>query len=169
MSGGRSTNERRTPRGRFYRRRCNGPGGRRTGPARVGRRTDRGPKLHRRGVSARDIHGANLLYEIEGEKYVLIQYKTPSSAGRVSRDETQLDTLVASCPEGVCYPRASWPHCGSWHCVRAVARSFYHRPARRRRSSDPPNHGASLLSPVGCRSRRLMSCSHSAGSARPLR
>jgi hypothetical protein len=82
-------------------------------------------KLHRRGTSAADIRGADLMYEIAGEKFVLIQYKTPTTRGAVGRDADQLGVLMESCavrcPPA---PKAS-VGCGAWHAVRNVD-GFYH-------------------------------------------
>jgi hypothetical protein len=47
--------------------------------------------LHRRGLKQADVKGADLLYEIEGLKFVLVQYKKPDHRGRVERDSRQLD------------------------------------------------------------------------------
>lgn len=63
-------------------------------------------KLHRRGTSSRDIRGADLLYEIENEKYVLIQYKTPDSRGRAAKDDEQIRILKESC-SAPCQPGPS--------------------------------------------------------------
>jgi len=83
-------------------------------------------KLHRRGASSGDIRGADLLYEIENEKYVLIQYKTPDSRGRVAKDEEQMAILKDSC-SSPCQPTSSvLPFCGSWYAVRSLAGTVYH-------------------------------------------
>jgi hypothetical protein len=81
-------------------------------------------KLHRRGIHASDVAGADLLYEIEGQKFALIQYKTPNAAGRVLLDAHQLDTLIDHCPDPVCDAGVFQPRCGSWYAVRA--RTFGH-------------------------------------------
>jgi len=74
--------------------------------------------LHRRGSHDSDISGADLLFEIVGEKYVLVQYKRADQSGRVKNDKTQLDELIASCSNS-CPPFR--PHmlgvCGSWYCL----------------------------------------------------
>ena len=69
--------------------------------------------LHQEGAGLRDIRGGDLLYEIEGEKYVLIQYKQ-AKHGRVHADYPQLDELIDSCPPrcDAAYHGALW--CGSW-------------------------------------------------------
>ena len=78
--------------------------------------------LHRRGLRQADIKGADLLYEIAGHKFVLIQYKTAKD-GRVSMDDVQLETLIATCPshfstrsEGS-WSEGSWPSCGAWFAI----------------------------------------------------
>jgi hypothetical protein len=82
-------------------------------------------KLHRRGASAADIAGADLLYEITGEKFVVIQYKTPDSRHRVSKDEPQIEQLTSSC-SNPCPPRpVMFYGCGAWHAVRN-GRGYYH-------------------------------------------
>jgi hypothetical protein len=75
--------------------------------------------LHRRGLSQRDIKGADLLYEIVGRKFALVQYKKPDRQGRVKRDTEQLDELIVSCPTP-CPPfQTGFAHrCGSWYAVR---------------------------------------------------
>lgn len=83
-------------------------------------------KLHRRGIGARDIVGADLMYEIEGQKYVTIQYKVPTASGQVLADSAQMSTLISTCPEWTCSPRGRWPRCGSWHAVLGKTSSFYH-------------------------------------------
>lgn len=74
--------------------------------------------LHRRGARDTDISGADLLFEIVGEKYVLVQYKKADSSGRVQNDKSQLDELVASCsndcPEFLPYMLGT---CGSWYAL----------------------------------------------------
>jgi hypothetical protein len=47
--------------------------------------------LRRQGLRQRDIKGADLLYEIVGRKFALVQYKKPNRKGRVKRDAEQLD------------------------------------------------------------------------------
>jgi len=44
----------------------------------------------------RDVKGADLLYEIAGRKFVLIQYKTPNR-NRVKLDRRQLKELMGAC------------------------------------------------------------------------
>lgn len=75
--------------------------------------------LHRRGLSQRDIKGADLLYEIVGRKFALIQYKKPDRQRRVKRDKEQLDDLIKSCPTP-CPPfQSGFVHrCGSWYAVK---------------------------------------------------
>lgn len=82
--------------------------------------------LHRQGESLTDVVGADLLYEIEGRKYVLIQYKTPDRRGLVHHDETQLDELIEACSATCRFRTRSWPRCGAWHCVRGPAGASYH-------------------------------------------
>jgi hypothetical protein len=85
--------------------------------------------LHRQGIRQSDIKGADLLYEIEGVKYILIQYKRASPDGQVSLDRPQLNTIIATCPVECKYHYTfnsrllrvkssrinGW--CGSWYCV----------------------------------------------------
>ena len=74
--------------------------------------------IHRRGTSDTDIAGADLLFEIVGEKYVLVQYKKSDKHGRVKNDKGQLEELIDSCSNS-CPPFR--PHmlgvCGSWYCL----------------------------------------------------
>jgi len=84
-------------------------------------------KLHRRGLGARDVMGADLLYEIEGQKYTIIQYKSPDRRGRIEHDHQQLSDLVDNCPETMCSNRFRWPWCGSWHAIRSDEVSLYHQ------------------------------------------
>jgi hypothetical protein len=93
-------------------------------------------KLHRRGLAARDIMGADLLYEIEGQKFTIIQYKTPDSHGRVGNVPQQLTDLVDNCPEMICGGRVRWPHCGSWHAIRSNSVSLYHQACEARHIFD---------------------------------
>jgi hypothetical protein len=82
--------------------------------------------LHRRGLQQSDIKGADLLYEIAGRKFVLVQYKSPNKRNRIIKDERQLARLVASCPNP-CPPSivGFWPTCGAWYAIRSVKESFY--------------------------------------------
>jgi hypothetical protein len=75
-------------------------------------------KLHRRGASASDIRGADLMYEIEGEKFVLIQYKTPAANGSVSADVDQLGVLQNSCALACPPPPMPNRGCGGWQAIR---------------------------------------------------
>jgi hypothetical protein len=90
--------------------------------------------LHQTGKGLRDIRGADLLYEIEDEKYALIQYKSPrKSDGRVAVDKEQLKELIGTCP-GVCFYKKKRPtqtpvrmngYCGCWYTVRSATSSSY--------------------------------------------
>ena len=48
--------------------------------------------LHQTGIGLQDVNGADLLYEIEGEKFGLIQYKRSNTRG-VKGDAEQLQKL----------------------------------------------------------------------------
>jgi hypothetical protein len=74
--------------------------------------------LHRRGDKDTDISGADLLFEIVGEKYVLVQYKRADKAGRVTNDEPQLDELISSCSNS-CPPFRPFMlgTCGAWYAL----------------------------------------------------
>jgi hypothetical protein len=87
-------------------------------------------KLHRKGLTEGDIKGADLLYEIAGVKFVLIQYKTPSQQQRVTLDHEQLDELIGECPNSkmnFCPPHnpALDETCGAWFAVRSAGESGY--------------------------------------------
>jgi hypothetical protein len=82
--------------------------------------------LHRRGEHLSDIKGADLLYEIEGHKYVLIQLKRPDARGLVRKDASQLAALTSSCPNPCRYRHRQWPRCGSWVCVQNGQQAHYH-------------------------------------------
>lgn len=84
-------------------------------------------KLHRRGLKSADVMGADLLYEIEGQKYAIIQIKKPDRNGRIALDTDQLDVLVENCPVPACDGRGHWPRCGSWYAVRDSGVSLYHQ------------------------------------------
>lgn len=83
--------------------------------------------LHQTGVRLGDIQGADLLYEIEREKFGIVQYKR-SSNGTAKTDADQLETLLDSCPD-VCTQKKKRPipldwipvrlnaYCGIWYCV----------------------------------------------------
>ncbi|WP_159093575.1 hypothetical protein [Stenotrophomonas sp. SAU14A_NAIMI4_8] len=74
--------------------------------------------LHRRGAADTDISGADLLFEIVGEKYVLVQYKRADGSGRIKNDESQLEELIGSCsndcPEFRPYMLGN---CGAWYAL----------------------------------------------------
>lgn len=82
--------------------------------------------LHRRGLKQSDVKGADLMYEIAGRKFVLIQYKTPDRRGRVTLDSGQLKTLIDACPNP-CPPHSLnlLPTCGSWYAIRGAGVSSY--------------------------------------------
>ncbi|MCI0559423.1 MAG: hypothetical protein L0332_13045 [Chloroflexi bacterium] len=83
--------------------------------------------LHQAGIRLSDVNGADLLYEIEGEKFGLIQYKK-SSSSRIQSDEFQLARLLDNCPD-VCRYKKSRPiprtwlplklnaYCGCWYGI----------------------------------------------------
>ncbi len=83
--------------------------------------------LHQPGSGLRDVPVADLLYQIENEKFGLIQYKR-SQGHSVKADSEQLSTLLGNCPEKCMYnkrrpfpkdwlPRKINGFCGSWYCV----------------------------------------------------
>lgn len=81
--------------------------------------------LHRRGQKQKDIKGADLLYEIAGRKFILLQYKIPVNAS-VQRDKDQLDTLVKACPnECPPYDLSYFPTCASWFTIKTTNESLY--------------------------------------------
>lgn len=71
--------------------------------------------LHRRGLRQRDVRGADLIYEVAGRKFILVQYKNANASGHVSADHKQLERLIEACPNP-CPPTqlTFWPTCGSW-------------------------------------------------------
>ncbi len=80
--------------------------------------------LHQEGIGLRDIAGADLLYEIEGEKFTLIQYKKVHN-GQVKNDVVQMKALIDNCPDA-CYLKNMRPvtnllplkingFCGVWY------------------------------------------------------
>ena len=73
-------------------------------------------KVHRAGIWAGDIKGADLYYEIDDKKFVLVQYKTPDKRDRVNLDKEQLDELVNACP--IDCPPSKRFGCGSWYLIR---------------------------------------------------
>ena len=81
-------------------------------------------KIHRTGLDATDIKGADLYYEMNGVKFVLVQYKSPSPSGRVKKDGPQLTELMDACPNQ-CYPTHRFS-CGAWFALRDGAGSSYH-------------------------------------------
>ena len=80
-------------------------------------------KLHRVGLQAKDVKGADLLYEIQDKKFVIIQYKSETSTGRVELDETQLSELQQSCPNS-CPPSTRFS-CGSWFALQNTGGGAY--------------------------------------------
>jgi hypothetical protein len=76
-------------------------------------------QLHRKGLGSKDVKGADLLYEIVGKKFILIQYKTPDKKNcRVKRDKGQLCELMRNC-QAPCPPYLSTLNyvCGSWVAI----------------------------------------------------
>ena len=72
-------------------------------------------KLHRAGLHSSDVKGADLFYEIEDKKFVVVQYKTPNRQGRIFRDVTQMDELLDVCPVD-CLPSNRF-QCGGWFAL----------------------------------------------------
>jgi len=81
--------------------------------------------LHQTGIRLSDVVGADMLYEIENEKFALIQYKRASN-DRLKGDRDQLNTLLDNCPD-VCIHKRNRPipqyflplklngYCGCWY------------------------------------------------------
>lgn len=80
-------------------------------------------KIHRTGLLAADIKGADLYYEISDRKFVLVQYKTPNRQSRVTRDNEQLTELKGSCPNN-CNPTVRFS-CGAWFALRGGKADIY--------------------------------------------
>lgn len=79
--------------------------------------------LHKTGKNQSDISGGDLLYEIEDEKFAIIQYKRPERMGTVAVDTDQLDVLMNSCPVdcssgNYIYHSRIIGWCGSWYGLR---------------------------------------------------
>lgn len=72
-------------------------------------------KLHRAGLHSSDVKGADLFYEIEDKKYVVVQYKTPNRQDRVFRDAAQMEELLDVCPVD-CLPSNRF-RCGAWFAL----------------------------------------------------
>ena len=81
-------------------------------------------KIHRAGLKSTDIKGADLYYEMDDTKFVLVQYKRPNTSGRVNKDKFQLAELIAACPNP-CPPTERFS-CGSWLALRDAKGSSYH-------------------------------------------
>src|SRR5207249_7595731 len=82
--------------------------------------------LHREGLLQSDILGADLIYEVAGLKFVLLQYKDANAQNRVQNDSVQIDKLLSACPN--IHPQTSplsWPTCGSWYSVRGASEAVY--------------------------------------------
>lgn len=91
--------------------------------------------LHQTGIGLRDIAGADLLYEIEGEKYALIQYKRPNRQNLVQNDQAQLDALLSRCPSVCSYKKHAHllqplrlnGYCGCWYnCLTSDGARYVH-------------------------------------------
>lgn len=81
-------------------------------------------KIHRAGLDSTDIKGADLYYEMDGTKFVLVQYKSPSGSGRVKKDSSQLTELTEACPNR-CPPTERFS-CGSWFALHDGTGGSYH-------------------------------------------
>lgn len=90
--------------------------------------------LHQTGIGLRDIKGADLLYEIEDEKYALILFKRANpKTGFVQNDSNQLDAFLNNCPDVCMYKRKTskwWPvrlngYCGCWYRVDYAGKTYY--------------------------------------------
>jgi hypothetical protein len=88
--------------------------------------------LHRQGLEQTDVKGADLLYEISGSKFVLVQYKKADSGGRIRKTAQQLDDLIGACPNPCPPPmHGFYPSCGSWISVIAARGQDHYMPACR--------------------------------------
>ncbi len=85
--------------------------------------------LHQTGIGLRDISGADLLYEIDGKKFVIIQYKTPNSKNLLLSDFDQLNNLIKSCPVNCAGtpPTRLNGLCGSWYLAKTASSANYLR------------------------------------------
>jgi hypothetical protein len=83
--------------------------------------------LHQTGIGLRDIRGADLLYQIEREKFGLILYKRVTNDS-IRNDPQQLAAFLDNCSEACIHRKkrpipSSWiplklnSFCGSWYCV----------------------------------------------------
>lgn len=83
--------------------------------------------LHQTGIRLSDIRGADMLYEVEREKFVLIQYKRADNQ-LIKNDKEQLDRLLGNCPENcknigkrpfpaTYVPLKTFAFCGIWYRV----------------------------------------------------
>jgi hypothetical protein len=93
--------------------------------------------LHQTGRQLSDIRGADLLYEIEDEKFILILYKKVHNT-RVPNNPRQLRSFLNNCPEKCwhrkCRPLPAHylplmlnPFCGCWYClITGVKHTYFH-------------------------------------------
>jgi hypothetical protein len=79
--------------------------------------------LHQTGAKLSDVNGADLLYEIDNEKYTLLQYKRIDS-NKAAIDKNQLSKMLNNCPD-ICsnkgrrplnwLPSKVFSFCGFWY------------------------------------------------------
>lgn len=84
-------------------------------------------KTHRLGLDLSDVKGADLYYELGERKFILIQYKIPSSSDRVNLDEQQLQDLQNACP--VPCPPTQRFGCGGWYALAKSTTETMYFPA----------------------------------------
>jgi hypothetical protein len=82
--------------------------------------------LHRQGLRQEDIMGADLLYEIQGKKFAIIQYKKSDGRKRVKKDTQQIRNLIDARPNACDgFTLHLFPTCGSWHRLISESGSYY--------------------------------------------
>jgi len=104
--------------------------------------------VHRQGVGSSDINGADVLYEIVGTKYVLIQYKSVTKK-QVRSDADQLDDLMESCNGCQRYHPVQIRACGSWYCIIDNGISTYYPACLARATFGKKGSAASSKFPAG--------------------
>jgi hypothetical protein len=90
--------------------------------------------LHQPGKGLSDIRGVDMLYEIVGQKYMLVQFKKGDpQTHRVKLDSHQLDTMLQTCPD-VCprrrnpprrFPARLYGSCGCWYRVDCDRQTWF--------------------------------------------
>lgn len=72
-------------------------------------------KLHRKGDLSTDILGADMLYELEDKKFLLVQYKNATNESQIKCDKQQILEIKDTCAKRCKIHGVPHYYCGAWY------------------------------------------------------